>query len=212
MPRTTSSLQALAFARGLGAPVHAVLYGAGARDVAPGLGAHGVATAHVADGDGFDAYAPMAWAQGLVQLAAGADAVVGPGTDRGMEVLAHVAARLDLPFSASCVAAALGSPTTVTRVRWGGTLHEQALLHGAPALLTVAPHAVPAAETGGGPAAVEALAPTLAPGDLAVRVAETVARRGGQGHARRGEGRRLRRPRHRRHGRLGPDRGGSPGS
>lgn len=168
------SLQALAFARGLGAPVHAVLYGAGARDVAPGLGAHGVATAHVADGDGFDAYAPMAWAQGLVQLAAGADAVVGPGTDRGMEVLAHVAARLDLPFSASCVAAALGSPTTVTRVRWGGTLHEQALLHGAPALLTVAPHAVPAAETGGGPAAVEALAPTLAPGDLAVRVAETV--------------------------------------
>ena len=37
-------------------------------------------------------YAPSAWAAALIE-AAGSDAIVGPGSDRGNEVLAHVAAR-----------------------------------------------------------------------------------------------------------------------
>jgi electron transfer flavoprotein alpha subunit len=39
-----------------------------------------------------------------------------------------------------------GDPPTVTRVRWGGSLLEDARIHGSPLLLTVAPHAVAAAE------------------------------------------------------------------
>ncbi|HJS96703.1 MAG TPA: electron transfer flavoprotein subunit alpha/FixB family protein [Solirubrobacteraceae bacterium] len=70
--------------------------------------------------------------------------VVAPGTDRGNEVLAHVAAQLDLPMAANCTAATPGDPITLTRVRWGGSLLEEARLHGSPALLTVAPHAVEA--------------------------------------------------------------------
>jgi electron transfer flavoprotein alpha subunit len=35
-----------------------------------------------------------------------------------------------------------GEPLTLTRVRWGGSLLEEARLHASPALLTVAPHAV----------------------------------------------------------------------
>ena len=70
-----------------------------------------------------------------------------PGTDRGNEVLAHVAAQLDLPMAANCTAAIPGDPITLTRVRWGGSLLEEARLHGAPALLTVAPHAVAADPT-----------------------------------------------------------------
>ncbi len=70
--------------------------------------------------------------------------VVAPGTDRGNEVLAHVAAQLDLPMAANCISATPGDPITLTRVRWGGSLLEEARLHGAPALLTVAPHAVAA--------------------------------------------------------------------
>jgi electron transfer flavoprotein alpha subunit len=70
--------------------------------------------------------------------------VVAPGTDRGNEVLAHVAARLDLPMAANCTAAVPGDPITLTRVRWGGSLLEEAQLHGTPALLTVAAHAVTA--------------------------------------------------------------------
>ncbi len=68
--------------------------------------------------------------------------MIAPGTDRGNEVLAHVAAQLDLPMAANCVSITPGDPLTLTRVRWGGSLLEEALLHGSPALLTVAPHAV----------------------------------------------------------------------
>jgi electron transfer flavoprotein alpha subunit len=70
--------------------------------------------------------------------------VVAPGTDRGNEVLAHVAAALDLPMAANCTAVELGDPITLTRVRWGGSLLEEARLHASPALITVAPHAVDA--------------------------------------------------------------------
>jgi electron transfer flavoprotein alpha subunit len=89
-------------------------------------------------------YAPAAWGQTLAdQLAARApEAVVAAGTERGNEVLAHAAAILDLPLSANTIAFAAGSPPTVTRVRWGGSLLEQALLHGPTLLMTVAPHAV----------------------------------------------------------------------
>jgi electron transfer flavoprotein alpha subunit len=74
-------------------------------------------------------------------------AVVAPGTDRGNEVLAHVAAELDLPMAANCTSVSPGDPITLTRVRWGGSLLEEARLHGSPALITVAPHAVAAEAT-----------------------------------------------------------------
>jgi electron transfer flavoprotein alpha subunit len=91
-------------------------------------------------------YSPDAWATALAEVVdeRRPTVVVGPGTDRGNEVLAHVAAQLDLPLAANCVAATPGDPFTLTRVRWGGSLLEEARLHGSPALLTVAPHAVAA--------------------------------------------------------------------
>jgi electron transfer flavoprotein alpha subunit len=94
-------------------------------------------------------------------------AVVAPGTDRGNEVLAHVAAELDLPMAANCTAVTPGEPLTLTRVRWGGSLLEEAMLHGSPALLTVAPHAVAADASG---VEVELIAPEAG----VVRVAERV--------------------------------------
>jgi electron transfer flavoprotein alpha subunit len=102
-------------------------------------------------------YAPEAWAQALVELEP--DLVVGPGTDRGHEVLAHAAARLDAPLAANCVAArADGEALLVTRQRWGGSLLEEARLTGSPKLLTVAPHAVAPAEP---PSQVRELVPDL---------------------------------------------------
>ena len=49
-------------------------------------------------------FAPAAWAQTLVDRAGelGAGAIVAPGTDRGNEVMAHVAAKLDQPMAANC--------------------------------------------------------------------------------------------------------------
>ncbi len=92
-------------------------------------------------------YAPGAWAQTIVELIEqrSASAVVGPGTDRGNEVLAHVAAKLDQPMAANCVSVTPADAASVVRVRWGGSLLEEAQLKGAPLLLTSAAHAVAAA-------------------------------------------------------------------
>jgi electron transfer flavoprotein alpha subunit len=91
-----------------------------------------------------DAYAPAAWGSTLAEAIdqRAAQAVVAPGSDRGNELLAHVAAALDQPMAANCVSIAPGEPATVTRIRWGGSLLEEALVHGSPLLLTSAPHAV----------------------------------------------------------------------
>jgi electron transfer flavoprotein alpha subunit len=94
------------------------------------------------DGD----YAPSAWAGSIAAVVEerAPSAVIAPGTDRGNEVLAHLAASLDLPMAANCVSVAAGDPVTVTRIRWGGSLLEEASVHGSPLLATVAPHAVAA--------------------------------------------------------------------
>jgi electron transfer flavoprotein alpha subunit len=125
--------------------------------------------------DGSEAYAPAAWAQTLAELAQarGAAAIIAAGTDRGNEVLAHVAAKLDQPMSANCMSVTPGEPATVTRMRWGGSLLEEARVHGAPLLLSVAPHAVAATA----PSEVETLAvsSSATDADRVVRVSETVA-------------------------------------
>jgi electron transfer flavoprotein alpha subunit len=174
------SLQALALARELaaGEALNAVLVGDGGREAAAGLGAYGVAGAHVAEHEGLGAYAPGAWAQSVAELLdrVGPSAVVAAGTNRGNEVMSHVAARRGLPFAANCIGVEAGSPLTVTRVRWGGSLLEEARVHGEPALLTVAPHAVAATSANGAEAPqVETFTPTLDDADLAVRVAEHVS-------------------------------------
>ena len=110
-------------------------------------------------------YAPSAWAAALIE-AAEEDDIVGPGTDRGNEVLAHVAAQLDLPFAAN-VTDVRGDE--VTRQRWGGSLLEEARIHADRKLLTAAPFAFGASNT-----VVQAsvLSPSL---DDAVTVVEHVA-------------------------------------
>jgi electron transfer flavoprotein alpha subunit len=89
------------------------------------------------------AYQPAAWAKTLA--AQDAEAFVAAGSDRGNELLAHVGAILDRQFAANVTAIA---GDVVTRQRWGGSLLEEARLHGSPRLLTVAPHAHGAAEVG----------------------------------------------------------------
>jgi electron transfer flavoprotein alpha subunit len=89
------------------------------------------------------AYAPAAWAAAIATASDGADAIIAAGSDRGNELLAHVAALLDQPFAANVTAV---DGDVVTRIRWGGSLIEEARLHGAPKILSVAPHTQRAAE------------------------------------------------------------------
>lgn len=175
------SLQALALAGSLatGGPVHALV--AGDETAAAGLGEWGASQVHLARHPAFDAVAPDAIAHTLGDLAErlGADAVVGPGTELGNTVLARAAARAGLPFAANCTTATPGNPVAVTRLRWGGSLLEEAIIHAGRAMLSVAPHSVAATRTGG-VAAMEAFTPQLDEADLAVRVLERIpAAKGG---------------------------------
>jgi len=176
------SLQALTLARSLagGEPLHALLVGGA--DAAPALGAHGVAVAHVAEHAGLDSFAPDAWAAALSALVArlAATVVVAAASDRGADVMARLAARQGLPLAANCSSARPGPPLVVTRLRWGGSLLEEAIVHSPLALLTVAAHAVQA-EPAPTPASAELrrFTPELTDQDLAVRVAEHVPAPGG---------------------------------
>ena len=165
-PGEELSLQALSLARDLGGPVHALAFDAAE------LGAYGVDTVHVAEHDQLSSYAPGAWAACLDQLIDRIQpaAVVAAGTNRGNEVLAHLTARRALPFAANCTA--VGSDGSVTRVRWGGSLLEEARIDSDLKVLSVAPHMVEATTVNGGTADIESFRPDLQDADLAVRVSE----------------------------------------
>jgi electron transfer flavoprotein alpha subunit len=133
---------------------------------------------HAVDMNAVDPFAPDALAA-ILQRAADdlhASAVLAAGTERGNEVMARLAARSGLPFAANCVAVTPVQPVTVTRLRWGGSLLEEALLHSARPLITVAPHTV-AIEAGPEPVEVDvkALVAGLDEHDLVVRVSGHVA-------------------------------------
>ena len=114
-------------------------------------------------------HAPAAWAAAIVAASDGAEAIVAAGSDHGNELLAHVAALLDQPFAANVTAV---DGDVVTRIRWGGSLVEEARLHGSPKILTVAPHTQPIAAA----VPVETLS---AADDGSPRVLETVAEASG---------------------------------
>jgi electron transfer flavoprotein alpha subunit len=170
------SLQALTLARGYagGDGVDAVMIGDGAADAAPALGEHGVGTVHVAELDG--GFAPQAHARAVAELAGRLTpaAVFAAGSERGNEILAHTAVMTDGVLAANCIAATPGDPAEVTRMRWGGSLLEEARLHGAMKLLTVAPHAVAIESAATGAPDVQEFTPALQEQDLVVRVSETV--------------------------------------
>lgn len=172
---TEASLQALTFARSLadGESLDALAIG-----FAPeGLGDHGVMVLHIAEHEAFDAYAPRAVAQAVAELVdrLSPSVVVAGGNEIGNEVMAHVAAKLDLPLAANCVAVERGEPLRVTRVRWGGSLLEEAAVHSPVALLTVQLHAVAVEAVAGAAPSVETFTPRLGTGDLVVRVVDRVA-------------------------------------
>jgi electron transfer flavoprotein alpha subunit len=185
---TGLSLQALTFARRLatdmGDELDAVLIGEEALPIADGLAAYGVSAARVVQHDGLDEYAPEAWAESVVQLVSATrpQAVVAAGSERGHEVMAHLAAQTDLPLAANCIAAQPGDPFLVTRQRWGGSLLEEAHLGGAVKLLTIAPHAVPVERSAeAGHVSVTPFTPILADKDFRVRVTDRMEKTGGKG-------------------------------
>jgi electron transfer flavoprotein alpha subunit len=176
------SLETLALARSLsqaggGIAIRAVVVGEVAdRDaLAAEVGAHGATELVHAVGDAFDAYGGASWAAAVqaVRADTGSVVVTAAGTPRGNEVIAHLAARLDVPMAANVVSFAGLSPFTVTRQVVGGSALEEMVLGARPAVFTVAGHSWVAEAVDGPPAAVREVTPEVAEADLVARVVST---------------------------------------
>ena len=96
-----------------GQPIHALVVGDLPAGTVDQLGGYGVSEVHHAVGDAFSAYGGAAWAAALqaAQQGTGATAVTASGSPRGNEVLAHLAARLDVAMAANVVGCAPYSGT-----------------------------------------------------------------------------------------------------
>ena len=96
------------------------------------------------------------------------------GTDRGMELMAHVAARAGVAMAANVLSFDGLSPFKVTRQVVGGAALEEMVLDQRPAVFAVAGHAVePAPAEVPGAADVVELSPEIAAVDLVARVVST---------------------------------------
>ena len=179
--------EALTFGRTLAAKMdvemHAAVIGAGgaaAEAVAAVAGDHGASRVYTVEHEVLSDFGPEAWGESIAQLVRGLGpgAVLACGSERGNEVMAQAAARLDLPFVANCTdinpPAGGGGPWSMTRIQWGGSLLEDAMLDAGTALLSCGLHTVassPAERAPAAPVEVQAVAV-----DLAADLARTVVK------------------------------------
>jgi len=172
-----TTLEGLTAARALDAGIAAVTVGADGDGLAAELADYGAVAVHQIHHAELTDYAPAAWGDAIVQLVqqAGATAVLAVGTERGNEVMAHVASVLDLPTVANCIDIEIGDVWEMTRVRWGGSLHERARLDAPIKLATFAAHSTDAAPAAA-PAAgtVSEFVPQLGADAAATRIVDRV--------------------------------------
>ena len=119
----------------------------GLRDI---LAAHGASVVHQAHHAALVDFGPEAWGEVVAQLVrkCAPQVVMGSGTERGHEVIAQAAARLDLPAAMNCTefdAKFNGSQALrLVRARWGGSLLEESELDAPVKFVTLAnPMVVP---------------------------------------------------------------------
>ena len=179
---STVSREALTFARDLGerssSAVQAVLVGAPTDAVLTQLGEQGVAVVHRPDDDRLSAYAGAAWAAAVCDVveSAAADVLLAAGTPRGNEVLAHVAARLDVAMAANVVQVDTTDPLVVTRQVVGGAALEEMLLSDRLAVVSVAGHACdPTPAAAPAHTEVQTFVPKIGDRDLVARVVRVEA-------------------------------------
>jgi electron transfer flavoprotein alpha subunit len=134
-----ATLEALAAARSLGMPVEALVLGPLSAQSTAALGEHGAAVVREVSHELLADYGPEAWGEAVAQVVSKLrpSVVLACGTDRGNEVMAQAAARLDAPMVANVVE--FGEQ--LTRVRWGGSLLERCTVTAEVRLVTVAHHA-----------------------------------------------------------------------
>lgn len=145
--------EALTFGRKLaaqmGAPLHAALIGADDAELVSEAGAFGAEAVYTAVHDVLSDFGPEAWGEAAAEMIRQLNpgAVLAGGSERGNEIMAQVAARLDLPMVANCLEIDLDSGAgewAITRQQWGGSLLEDARLVSERPLLTSGLHTLAA--------------------------------------------------------------------
>lgn len=153
--------EALTFGRPLaekmGTSLEAALIGSDDDSLVAAAGEHGAETVHTCLHAVLSDYGPDAHGAVVAQMveSLSPDAVLACGSDRGNEVMAQAAARLDAPFVANCTDVTPGDPWSLTRVQWGGSLLEDATLTAEVPLLTCGLHSVAAEPADAGDPDVE---------------------------------------------------------
>ena len=172
--RTLETLTlARTLAKDLDTPLEAVLVGEEINGLADELSAYGVSRVHLIQHEGLKDYAPDAWAQSIVQLieVQSPTAIFAPSSERGNEVLARVAAKMDMPMVSNCIEIQIGEPYKITRSRWGGSLLEEANYTAEIKLFTTAPFLIAPEEAPiAGELELNEVTPTLDDRDFRVRV------------------------------------------
>jgi len=149
---TSASLGVLTAARSLAKQMNtkfeALTIGSNADALSEIIAKYGATTVHQAHHSALTDFGPEAWGESVAQIVrkVSPSLVIGTGTERGHEVIAQTAARLNLPASMNCLEFDKGftgtEPLKVVRARWGGSLLEEAEIDSPIKLVTLANHVV----------------------------------------------------------------------
>ena len=149
---TSASLGVLTAARSLAKQMNtkfeALTIGSDADALSETIAKYGATTVHQAHHSALTDFGPEAWGESVAQIVrkVSPSLVIGTGTERGHEVIAQTAARLNLPASMNCLEfdkSFTGTePLKVVRARWGGSLLEEAEIDSPIKLVTLANHVV----------------------------------------------------------------------
>ena len=139
--------EALTFGRTLasrmGVPMRAAFVGGNDEALVAEAGVYGAAVIHSVVDPVLSDYGPEAWGEVIAEMVRrlAPAAVLASGSDRGNEVMAQAAARLDAPFVANCLDID-PADWSITRIQWGGSLLEDVTLSAEVPLLSCGLHAV----------------------------------------------------------------------
>ncbi len=149
---STASLGVLTAARNLAKQMNtkfeALTIGANADALSEVISKYGATTIHQAHNSALTDFGPEAWGESIAQVVnkTSPQVVICSGTERGHEIIAQAAARLDLPAAMNCLEFDKEftgvQPLKVVRARWGGSLMEESELDAPIKLVTLANHIV----------------------------------------------------------------------
>jgi len=149
---TSASLGVLTAARSLAKQMNtkfeALTIGSNADALSEIIAKYGATTVHPAHHSALTDFGPEAWGESVAQIVrkVSPSLVIDTATERGHEVIAQTAARLNLPASMNCLEFDKGftgtEPLKVVRARWGGSLLEEAEIDSPIKLVTLANHVV----------------------------------------------------------------------